>query len=341
MRILYPFLIFLGLTFLILPTAVPVIKTSAEFSMFNPRWDGCSEFAKLLAENGKIIPVMYPYNSAKLSELDGVLVVIGPNVEFSRFEADEVRIFLENGGTLFIADDFGTANTLLDMLGVKVRFSNQPLRDLFYSKRSEFPVVVRIEDLELAAGVERITLNVPSVIVGSEGEAFSSKVSVVGKSMRSYPVLAELKYGKGRIIMLSDPSLLMNDMFDENRQFIENLIRYIGANTYYFDDAHHSDFNPYSLTTVFIHRELNREKAFQVFLIVAGLAIMIESGFTSKVIRVLRGLFSKRDESLLENLPEWVDLKLLERIIDEIKTGSKLGDVYGRKRVFGGPEKRG
>jgi hypothetical protein len=309
MRVIYGFLAFIGILFLILPLAVPVIKTSAEFSMFNTNWNGCSEFAKLLAGKGKIIPVMYSYNSVKLGELDGFLIIIGPNVGFSSIEAEEVSSFLEKGGTLFIADDFGTANDLLEKLGVKARFSNQPLKDIFYSKRSEFPVVVRIEDPELAAGVEKLTLNIPSVIAGVEGEIFSSKVSIVGRSMRSYPVLAEIKYGKGKIIMLSDPSILINDMFEENKQFIENLAE-VGT-TFYFDEAHHSDFNPYSITTVYIHRELDRGKAFQVFVAVTALAIFIESRIAIKVAQSIARILPKRKENIFEELPEWVDIKIL------------------------------
>lgn len=326
MRIIYPLLVFIGLTLLILPVAVPIIKTSAEFSMFNPGWDGCTKFARLVAENGKIVPLMYPYNTVKLGELDGVLVVIGPDIDFSALEAEEVRAFLENGGTLFIADDFGTANSLLSKLGVKARFTNQPLRDLFYSKRGEFPVVVRVNDPSLAEGVEKITLNIPSTIAGGDGIILTSRVSVVGKTQKSHPIMTELKYGKGRIILLSDPDVLTNEMFGENRQFIENLVRYLGTGTFYFDEAHHSDFNPYSLTTVYIHRELDKNLAFQVFLAVAALAVVVESGVISRIMNAVAGLFPGREENILDDLPEWVDADLLERMISEIKTGSRLGE---------------
>jgi hypothetical protein len=341
MRILYAFLIFVGIVLLTLPLAVPVIKTSAEFSMFNTRWNGCSEFAKLLAKNGEVVPIMYPYNSVGLSKLDGVLIVVGPDVDFSSLEAEEVKGFLKNGGTLFIADDFGTSNGLLEKLGVKVRFSKRPLKDIFYSKRAEFPVVVRIEDPELATGVENITLNVPSVITGSKGKIFSSKVSVVGCSMKSYPIMAEIKYGSGRIIMLSDPSILINDMFDKNRQFVENLVQCLGASTFYFDEAHHSDFNPYSVTTVYVHRELDKGRAFQVFVTVATLAVFIESGIAGRFARAITKILPKRKESLFVGLPDRVDENMLRRIYNEIKTGSKLGERHGRKGVYGKAEERG
>jgi hypothetical protein len=346
MRVIYGFLVFIGILFLILPLAVPIIKTSAEFSMFNTKWDGTSKFARLLVERGKLIPVMYSYNSLELGKFSGVLIVIGPDVDFSPLEAEEVKKFLDKGGTLFITDDFGTANTLLEKLEVKARFSNKPLKDIFYSKRAEFPVVVRIDDPELASGVEKLTLNVPSAIVGAEGEIFSSKVSVIGNrmgKMKSYPIMTEIKYGNGRIILLSDPSILINEMFEENRGFIENLVLYLG-DTFYFDEAHHSDFNPYSITTVYIHRELDRGRAFQIFVAVAALAVFIESGIAGRIASKIVGsavrLLPKREEDIFEGLPEWVDIKILEKIIDEIRTGSKIGGKYGRQGISGKVEER-
>jgi len=142
--------------------------------------------------------------------------------------------------------------------------------------------------------------------------------------MNSYPILAEVEYGKGKIIVLSDPDVLINDMFQENREFIENLIDYLGVKTFYFDEAHHSDFNPYSVTTVYIHRELDKGKAFQVFLAVAALAIFIESGIAGRIVRKLAELIPREREDLLKDLPEWVDVRIAERIVNEIRTGSKL-----------------
>ncbi|AGK61043.1 hypothetical protein Asulf_01042 [Archaeoglobus sulfaticallidus PM70-1] len=334
MRVIYAFLIFAGILLLILPTAIPVIKTSSEFSLFNTKWNGCSEFARFLMTKGEVIPVMYSYNTIDLKS-DGALIIVGPDVGFSQLEAEEIDKFLENGGVLLLADDFGTANSLLEKLAVKARFSSQPLEDIFYSKRSEFPVIIRI-DRELAVGVDRVVLNIPASVTGGEGKAFSSKVSV-GKS---HTILAEVKRGNGKIILLSDPSVLMNDMFDENRKFIENLVDYLGVKRFYFDEAHHSDFNPYSITTVYVQKELDRGKAFNVFLLVFALAVLIESGIAGKILNSVVGILNrllsrilKMEENIFEDLPDWVDRKVLEKMLNEIKTGSRFGDANERYRV--------
>ncbi|MCK4732273.1 MAG: DUF4350 domain-containing protein [Methanophagales archaeon] len=332
MRLVYAFLVFAGIFLLILPLSVPIIKTSADFSMFNTNWNGCSEFAKVLADNGKLAPVLYSYNSIDFRK-EGVLIVVGPDVGFSSLEIEEVRDFIEKGGTLFIADDFGLANSLLEGLGVNGKFSDKPLGDIFYCKRADFPVVARIEDPHLSYGVEKLVLNIPSVITGLEGEeeVFSSKVSVVGGNRRSYPILAETRYGEGRVILLSDPDILINDMAVENRAFIDNLVAYLGpgSDLFYFDGAHQSDFNPYSTTTVYIHRELDRAKAFKVFAFVAALMIFIESGIAKAIGQFIGRLIpARRDEDIFEGLPEGIDIKTLKRIVNEIKTGSKFGEGH-------------
>lgn len=340
MRWIYAFLVFAGIFLLILPLAVPVIKTSADFSMFNTNWNGCSEFAKVLFDRGKLVPVLYPYNSIDFKE-KGAVIIVGPDVGFSSLEIGEVRSFLEKGGTLFIADDFGLANDLLEGLEVKGKFSDKPLGDIFYCKKADFPVVARIEDPQLSYGVEKLVLNIPSVITGLEGEeeVFSSKVSVVGGNRRSYPILAEIRYGAGRVILLSDPDILINDMATENGKFIDNLVGYLGSDLFYFDDAHHSDFNPYSITTVYIHRELDRGKAFKVFAFVVALMVFIESGIARAIGQFIGRLMpARKGEDIFDGLPKGIDIIIVKRIINEIETGSKFGEGHeqgkGRKGIY-------
>ena len=332
MRYVYPFLIFAGIFLLIVPTAVPMMKTSADFCMLSTEWNGCSQFAKVLAERGNLVWIMYPYNTLDLDE-KGVLIVVGPDVDFSSLEIDAVSNFLNRGGTLLLADDFGTANTLIAGLGIDGKFYDRPLGDIFYCKRADFPVVARIEDQKLSYGVEKLVLNVPSVITGSEGEAFSSKVSVVGGKRRSYPIMAETRYGEGRVILLSDPDIVINDMMAENRNFVENLVAYLGSDLFYFDDAHHPDFNPYSITAVYVHRELDRGKAFMVFTFVAALLLFLEGGIAGIIVRAIGRLMpAHRGAELYKDLPEGIDIKTLKRIVNEIQTGTKFGDSYGQGR---------
>jgi len=55
-------------------------------------------------------------------------------------------------------------------------------------------------------------------------------------------------------------------IFSENRQFISNIIDYIGGDTVYIDEAHHRDFNLYSAGTVTITRVLPADRARDIIL---------------------------------------------------------------------------
>jgi len=324
--LVYVIIAALGISMLILPTAVPVFKSSSELSIFNTNWNGLSEFAKLAAEKRSVRPIIHPYNLENVGNLNGVLLIFAPNIEFSQAEAEEVKKFLEKGGTVFIADDFGTSNSLLEKLGIRARFSGKQVRDIFYSKNERFPVVIRMPP-ELSKNVSSLKLNVPSAVVAAKGEILTSRAAYFGR-MGEYAIMAEIKYGNGRIVLFSDPSAFMNEMMKENREFSANLIEYLGTGIFYFDEAHKSDFNPYSMGTVYLHRELDKETAFRIVLAAAILAIVIESGIFSRI----RIKLPRKKENIFENLPEWVDRKKLEIMLDQIKAGKRLKS-HGRKGI--------
>ncbi|MEM4615919.1 MAG: DUF4350 domain-containing protein [Archaeoglobaceae archaeon] len=320
--IVYAFILVFGVAFLILPVAVPVFKSSADMSIFNTNWNGLSGFAKLVSEKREVVPIFYPYNNAKIGELKGVLLIISPGIEFSLLEAEEVKKFLENGGTVFIADDSGTANTLLEKLGIKARFSKERLKDIFYSKNEKFPVVLKTEG-EL--NFRNLTLNAPSAILGVRGEILTSKASIL-KDMGEYTVFAELKYGNGKIILFSDPSALMNEMLNENREFAINLIEVLGDGTFYFDEAHRPDLNLYHTGTIYIHRELEKSSAFALILITAIFAIAVESGLMNKFPRIKFG----KKKTAINDLPEWVDREKLKEMLERM--GIEYGEIDKRSR---------
>lgn len=171
-------------------------------------------------------------------------------------------------------------------------------------------------------------LNYPAVIVGfGEGNVYTSRVTLLGKDFRSYPILVELKYGNGRIVLFSDPSVFTNEMIKMNRNFAENFIDEFINPPVYVDEAHHSNFNPYYAGTIVVRRSLDREKSFYVVLAVAGLALFVESGLAFELFNLVISLAIKifvrgekvRVEDVVEKLAkEGYDRKILERIVREV-----------------------
>jgi len=291
----YLILTLLLFTLVTMPMTVPMFKSSTPYSMFNRGWDGTSQFAALAREEGmKVVPLFEPLTMANLSRKSGVLMIIGPDVPFIDGEIEQIQKFLQAGNTLFIADDFGTANQILRELNLPVRISKLPLNDFFYQGDDRLIVTVRIANPFLRRGVKEIVTNEPAgIILLSRGAVYSSDVAMINFKMRAYPLMTEERYGNGHVIVLSDPDVLANMQFKENRPFLRNLIEYLGGDTIYMDEAHHSDFNLYTTGTITISRVLPREKALRIVQLVALIVLVVELGVAGGIRRALAWITSK------------------------------------------------
>jgi hypothetical protein len=335
-RVLYGILLATAVFLLITPLSVPVFTSNTPLSVLNTGWDGCSSFGKLLyrSSSGRVVPLLSTFDSYGIGGKTGTLIIIGPDLGYSSAEVEEIRSFLENGGTVILMDDFGTGNGILAGLNVSARFSGKPYRDIFYMKNENFPLIVRILDPALAENVTSVVLDVPTVLTGASGEAYTSKVAIVGSNFRQYPVMTELPYGKGKLILFSDPSAFINDLYPLNEPFIKNFVNAYVTGTVYIDEAHHANFNVYQRGYVSIRRAVSGEAIFKAFLAVALLALFIESGLAMGLLEASLSLLLRFLPSEGETSVEDIVRKLssegypedrLLKMIREIETGKKLG----------------
>ena len=337
-RVFYAVLIIVGVSLIVMPLSVPVFKSGADYSVLNTGWRGTSDFGRLLYSRGQVSPVLSTYDSSGLAGDRGTLVVIGPNLGFTGGEVKALRTFLEKGNTLLLAGSFGTGNQLLKGLGLKERFSKESPVTPIYLKNGNFTITDDITDERLARNVSMIVMYRPAVILNPQNPVvYTSNATRLGGSYGSFAVVDVVPYGKGKIILVSDPDIFTNSLFAENRAFIENLLYYLPG-PFYIDEAHHRDFNPYSSGTITIRRAVNRRLVFYYILFVAGLAFLIESGLWLRILERLLSVFSRFFKEEGEGLEEIVksleeegfDGRVLERIVEEIRTGSKLGGGNGR-----------
>ncbi|WP_010479316.1 DUF4350 domain-containing protein [Thermococcus zilligii] len=292
-----------------MPLTVPYFKSSAQYSMFNPNWNGISKFAELLYREGKEpVPLLGPLDSYELS--GGTLMIVGPDLDYTAGEIEAIKRFVEDGNTLFIADDFGTANEVLRGLNVPMGISEYPLRDFFYEIDDRFLITVKITDPVLGRDVDKVITNDPSaIIVTREGKVYTSGTAMINFHKRAYPILALMRYGKGRIIVLADPDILSNNLFDQNYPFLRNLVDYIPGPVY-IDEGHHSDFNLYTQGTITIQRVLPKEGAQKILFLLGSLVVIYEFG----VLRHLRKPLGVIVKKIIggENSLEEIALKLAE-----------------------------
>jgi hypothetical protein len=216
----------------------------------NSDWNGCSKIANT-TQNTQLL-LSYDRLLPKATSL---LAIIGPSIEFSRDESSRIGNFLESGGIVLLADDFGTGNSLLEALNVSAQFSKKPLADLYYySKNPSFPVITDFSRSPATDNLTAIVLNRPSYIeIGN-----SSLVTEIGSSspfsfidfsgegrplanetIDSYPVMVSVKIGGGLLLLVADPSTFINDMIGlyDNMRLFQNVLK-MGEGSVIFDVAH-------------------------------------------------------------------------------------------------------
>lgn len=245
------FLMVLLPAMLVLASAVIWFYPSREdFRQDNPFWNGLSVFtaefgAEVLDTYDRLPPVS-----------EGTVLVLIPYLPLDGAELERLAVYVERGGTVIIMDDFGHGNEVLEHLDMDFRFSGGILLDPVFNARNKlFPSIGRTSAMLEAGVVDRVYLNHATTLEGGSEDdvlAWSTRFSyldmdgnlVIGEGDEQqgpFPVIASVEAGDGFVIMVSDPSLLINSMMDigDNRVFVQNLVGYWGSDpVVYIDRAH-------------------------------------------------------------------------------------------------------
>lgn len=83
-----------------------------DFSIYNTEWNGLSTYRSMIEENGNQVSAIQSSMSI-VTRYNGsaVLVIMGPVRDFSTDTVFSIFGHLSNGGSVLVADDFGTANS--------------------------------------------------------------------------------------------------------------------------------------------------------------------------------------------------------------------------------------
>ena len=268
-----------ALGFAILSMVSPVLSSSADFSIFNTGWNGTSDLAVSTYRVGKFSPsfelrstgadvefVQFGLEDMELDPASDVVAIIGPTKEFSASEGALMGDFVRAGGNLLVADDFGSANSLLEGMGATCRFSEKLVIDLSFEKSPEFPVCFDIVPDPLTMNVTSLQLNyASSILLGGSSEPLArsslaswsdsdgDRMQDFGEPSGPFTILAREYMGEGELVLLSDPSILINGMRDylDNEVFSSNIVSVIseGRSGLYFDESHRDFFDPVTIST--------------------------------------------------------------------------------------------
>lgn len=265
--------------------------SGASFSAYNRGWSGASVLegqAKAVDSQSIIVRDTSAYGSTPPNET--VAVILSPDREYDPDEAARVSRFVESGGTLVVADDFGShANPLLATLGVTARIDGTLVRDDRYNYRSSgLPVATnvsnasRASNASLVRNVSQLVLNYGSVVRPGEARILvnTSQYAYLDRNRNGEvdadellgrrPVATVERVGAGRVVVVSDPSVFINAMLEHpgNREFVRNVFR---TGDYVLLDYSHSASLPPLAVAVLV---MQNSALLQVGLGVLGLALV-------------------------------------------------------------------
>lgn len=258
----------------LLTLATPLFATRADFSLYNPGWNGASQLGRDLHGTGAFQPLLsaasddeglritpIPLADTPLDPETTALLVLGPRASYTPAEREHVRAFVEGGGLLVLADDFGTGNELLEAVNASSRFVPQRALDFAFVKRPEFTVGIDFAPHPLTQGVSRTLLNYPAALrPGPQAEVLANTTEAAwldadedglrdaDEPSGPFPWLAVERVGGGTVVLLADPSVLINEMrpFGDNARLAANVVAYVRADraVIVVDESHHDITDP-------------------------------------------------------------------------------------------------
>jgi hypothetical protein len=190
-------------------------------SDYDPRstaWNGMASFVGLAEGMGFEVSSVSSLEWGDLSSED-ILVLIYP---LQRVDPGRLGAFVQAGGNVVIADDFGEGKDAMQGLGLLRAEVETPRASKYYDGRSYAPIATARGDHPLAVDVGEVVTNHPAALTRVEGAT-----TIVAFDEGAVVVAGER--GSGHFVAVSDPSIFINKMlmFRGNIQLAANLLRYL------------------------------------------------------------------------------------------------------------------
>ena len=216
---------------------VHLSSNNLEFSRYNTGWNGTSVFFSEL-DRHHVTLVGDPKELASYRN-NSLLIVIAPSRRPTGAEISAYRAFLERGNTIFLADDFGSGDEILRGLGSRITLLEGNLSSIDREYADPYTITVyRQTNGSIATRAKTLILNRPVGLEGGDPIFLTSLLSWIDENgdkrinadevMGQFAVMSEEPVGRGKLVVLSDPSIFINSMQDQglpsdNRQFISDL----------------------------------------------------------------------------------------------------------------------
>lgn len=218
---------------------------SSDFDPAATAWNGLATLVSTAAEVKLQLTVATALDWRQIDE-HSVLVLVAPRVTPDDAALASLRRFLEAGGRMVLADDFGAGAAWLAPYGLELKA--EPVKSSrHYDDLPHLPQVA-VDPDDSARRVARrwsvpgakvsaqqfLSHNIKAPIVLNHPASLRIEAGRTGALWGTSLApgvgwLAEVEHRGGRILAVADPSLLLNAMlirFHDNKQFAANALRY-------------------------------------------------------------------------------------------------------------------
>ena len=198
--------------------AAPARDDTSDYDPRSQAWNGMSSFVGLAEGMGFEVTSVSSLEWGDLSA-DDILFLVFP---LQRVDPNRLGAFVQAGGNVVIADDFGEGKDAMSQLGLIRADVTTPVSK-FYKDLVWAPIATPKGDHPLTKEVKEVVTNHPAALTHVEGGnvvlAFDDGTAVV--------VTGE--QGSGTFVAISDPSIFINRMqqFPGNVQLAANLLAYL------------------------------------------------------------------------------------------------------------------
>jgi hypothetical protein len=196
-------------------------RAATDGTDYDPRstaWNGMASFVGLAEGMGFEVTAVGSLEWSELSAED-ILFLIYP---LQRVDPGRLGAFVQAGGNVVIADDFGEGKDAMQGLGLLRAEVETPRTSKYYEGRTFAPIATARGDHPLGVDVGEVVTNHPAALTRVQGAA-----SVIAFDDGAVVVAGER--GSGHFVAISDPSIFINKMltFRGNIQLAANLLRYL------------------------------------------------------------------------------------------------------------------
>ena len=206
---------------LVLALLVASATAHADSSDYDPHsttWNGMSTFVGLAEGDGFTVDPVATLEWDQLAA-DDILFLVYP---LQRVDPLRLSAFVQAGGQVVIADDFGDSKDALAALGLLRAEVGTPHATKYFQDHVFAPIATPRVQHPLTEGIAEVVTNHPAVLRDVQGAT-----TIIGFDDGAIVVAGER--GTGRFIAVSDPSIFINQMqrVPGNLQLTTNMLRWL------------------------------------------------------------------------------------------------------------------